>query len=244
MIEVAISYGFGSENRYNLEEIPPTIQLASYKYDPLMDHQDKIADALEEAKTNLQVVHLPLDTLHQDKDKVIDLIFTFNQKFGCQHFVIHPNKGIEDFLDYYLDNRLISLKDEADYTLCIETFQWRKKKKIRSPLDIMEYCLKYPEFSMCIDTSHIESIWFDYKIMCTLLKYTSVIHLSNRAKGHGSHMPFNSPHGDLNLVGFVLDLKKRYKWNGIIVLEYMPEHSHKLKSNANYIKRLLYGRNS
>ena len=239
MIEVAISYGFGSENRYNLEEIPPNIQLASYKHDPLMEHQDKIIDALEKAGTNLLVVHLPLDVMHQDKDEVLDVIFKFNQAFACKHFVIHPNKGIEDFLDYYLENKLMKLPVKYDYSLCIETFQWRKKKKIRSPLDIMEYCIREPQFSMCIDTSHIESIWFDYKIMCKLLKYTSVIHLSNRAKGHGSHMPFNSPHGDLNLVGFVKDLKQRYKWNGIIVLEYMPEHQHKLLKNYYYIKRLL-----
>lgn len=237
MIEVAISYGFGDDNRYNLEEIPPNIQLASYKHDPLMEHQDKIIDALEKAGTNLLVVHLPLDFLHQKPHEVNSLIFKFNQKFACQHFVVHPNKGIEDFLDYYRGNRLT--KGKYDYTLCIETFQWRKKKKIRSPLDIMEYCIKYPEFSMCIDTSHIESIWFDYKIMYKLLKYTSVIHLSNRAKGHGSHMPFNSPHGDLNLVGFVKDLKNRYRWSGIIVLEYMPEHQHKLLKNYYYIQRLL-----
>jgi len=239
MIEVAISYGFGADNRYNLEEIPPKIQLASYKFDPLIENQDKIIDTLEKAGTNLLVVHLPLDVLHQDKDEILDVIFTFNQTFACNHFVIHPNKGIEDFLDYYLENKLMKLPVKYDYSLCIETFQWRKKKKIRSPLDIMEYCIKNPEFSMCIDTSHIESIWFDHKIMRTLLKYTSVIHLSNRAKGHGSHMPFNSPHGDLNLVGFIKDLKHIYKWNGIIVLEYMPEHQDKLLKNYYYAKRLL-----
>ena len=237
MIEVAISYGFGSDNRYNLEEIPANIQLASYKYDPLITDRDKITDALEKAGTNLLVVHLPLNALTEKPSDVLDIIFHFNQKFACQHFVIHPNKGIEDFLDYYKGNRL--LKGKYDYTLCIETFQWRKKKKIRSPLDIMEYCIKYPEFTMCIDTSHIETLWFDHKIMRSLLKYTSVIHLSNRAKGHGSHMPFNSPHGELNLDGFVKDLKYIYHWNGIIVLEYMPEHQHKLLKNYYYIKRLL-----
>jgi len=237
MIKVAISYGFGAENRYNLEEIPPSIQLASYKHDPLMEYQDKIIDTLERAGTELLVVHLPLDVLRQDLNEVINLIFKFNQKFACQHFVIHPNKGIHDFLHYFMENKIV--KGKYDYTLCIETFQWRKKKKIRSPLDIMEYCIQHPEFSMCIDTSHIESLWFDYKIMYSLLKYTSVIHLSNRAKGYGSHMPFNSPHGDLNLVAFVKDLNKRYKWNGIIVLEYMPEHQHKLLKNYYYIKRLL-----
>ncbi len=237
MIKVAISYGFGVQNRYILEEIPPSIQLASFRYDPLLEHQDKIITVLKEAGTILRVVHLPMDTLKQEPHDILSLIFKLNQTFTCQHFVIHPNKGIKEFLDYYRGNRLTM--GEHDYTLCIETFQWRKKKPIRSPLDIMEYCIRYPEFSMCIDTSHIESLWFDHKIMRSLLKYTTVIHLSNRAKGHGSHMPFNSPHGDLNLVRFVKDLKNLYHWNGIIVLEYMPEHQNKLLKNYYYIQRLL-----
>jgi hypothetical protein len=237
MIEVAISYGFGEDNRYRLEEIPPQIQLASYKYDPLMRNLLPITNALLEAKTDLQVVHLPLNTLNEPVGDILDVIFHFNQVFACEHFVIHPNKGIEDFLWYYLEHKQV--KGKYDYSLCIETFQWRAKKKIRSPLDIMEWCIQYPEFSMCVDTSHIEELWFDHKIMRSLLKYTSVVHLSNRAKGHGSHMPFNSPHGDLNLVRFVKDLKHLYNWNGIIVLEYMPEHQHKLLKNYYYIKRLL-----
>ncbi len=237
MIEVAISYGFGVDDRYNLEKIPPSIQLANYYYNSLEENQDRIIDALEKAETNLLVVHLPVDILKQDPNDILDLIFKFNQKFRCQRFIIHPNKLIESFLDYYLKNR--KWKDLNDYKLCIETFQWKKKKRIRSPLDIMEYCILHPEFSMCIDTSHIETLWFDYKIMSKLLKYTSVIHLSNRAKGYGSHMPFNSPHGELNLVKFVRELKYLYKWRGIIVLEYMPEHQHKILKHYYYIKRLL-----
>jgi hypothetical protein len=92
---------------------------------------------------------------------------------------------------------------------------------------------------MCIDTSHIEETWFDYKIMYKLLQFTSVIHLSNRAKGVGQHMPFNSEKGELNLVGFVRDLKHRYNWNGKIILEYMAEYQDKIEKNANYVKRLV-----
>jgi len=239
MIQVAISYGFGDDNRYNLQWIPPNIQLASYKFDSLIENQDKIIDTLEKSKTNLLVVHLPLEVLGRDENSMLDVIFKFNQKCACQYFVIHPNKGIEKFLDYYLENRLFSLKDKYDYKLCIETFGWKSKKQIRTPLDIMEYCIKHPEFSMCIDTSHIEEVWFENKIMRTLLKYTSVIHLSNQSKKYGKHLPFNSSLGELNLVKFIKDLKNAYNWDGIIVLEYMPEHQHKLFKNYQYIQRLL-----
>ena len=73
--------------------------------------------------------------------------------------------------------------------------------------------------------------------MPSLLKHTSVIHLSNQSKEKaiGKHLPFNDPRGMFNLVGFVRDLKYRYKWEGDLVLEYMPEHKHRLIKNRDYI---------
>lgn len=240
MIKVAISYGFGEDNRYHLEEIPPDIQLAVFNYDMFKKNEKRIIEALEKAETNVLVVHLPLDILKQDVGDVLKLIFMLNQKFACENFIIHPNKLITSFIHYYLENRYYKyIKGVRVYKLCIETFQWRKKKEIRGPLDILEYCVEHPEIRMCIDTSHIENIWFDCKIIYKLLQYTNVIHLSNRAKGHGLHLPFNSPKGELNLVGFVRELKYRYKWRGTIVLEYKPEYHHKLLKNYYYIKRLL-----
>ena len=91
---------------------------------------------------------------------------------------------------------------------------------------------------MCLDTSHTEDIWFDHRIMSYLLKYTSVIHLSNRAQ-RAQHLPFNSEKGDLQLVGFVRELKYKYNWSGDIVLEYMPEYQDKLIKNLMYLRRLI-----
>ena len=103
----------------------------------------------------------------------------------------------------------------------------------------MEWCFRYPGLNMVIDTSHIEEIWMNHMIMPSLLKYTSVIHLSNKSKEFGQHLPFNHPKGVHNLVKFVRDLKYTYKWKGDLVLEYMPEYQHKLIKNRDYIERLL-----
>jgi hypothetical protein len=92
---------------------------------------------------------------------------------------------------------------------------------------------------MTIDTSHIEDVWFDHRIMDYLLKFTKVIHLSNRAKGLGSHLPFNHTDGEINLISFVKELKYRYKWSGTIVLEYMPDYHTKLIKNCKYVEKLL-----
>ena len=55
MIEVAISYGFGEENRYNLEEIPADIQLAIWRYERFKKDEERIVKALEKAETNVSV---------------------------------------------------------------------------------------------------------------------------------------------------------------------------------------------
>lgn len=65
------------------------------------------------------------------------------------------------------------------------------------------------------------------------------IQLSNRTKGIGDHMPFNDARGKLNLVAFVNDLKKRYNWSGIIVMEHMEYYKDKTMKSYEYLKKLL-----
>lgn len=237
VIDVCISCGFGEDNRYALDinnRIPEKIQLAVYKYDVFMDIKEDIVKAISRHHTHVKVVHLPLDTLRRSFTDINTLIkFCFNE-FGCLKYVVHPNKFIEAFIYKFL------YKWEIEgVTLCVETFPYRNKKKIRTPIDIMEWCIRYPGLNMVIDTSHIEEIWMNHMIMPSLLKYTSVIHLSNKSKEFGQHLPFNHPKGIHNLVKFVRDLKYNYKWNGDLVLEYMPEYQHKLIKNRDYIERLL-----
>ena len=234
MIDVCISYGFGEGNRFQQEIIPDKIQLATYKYGIFMELKDDALKAFEKHGTNVKVIHLPLDTLSRTIHELDELIYFCAFEIGCHTFVVHPNKNILQFVDHFIKSW------GYENQLLIETFGWRSKKQLRSPIEILEFCTHCgPVVKMVIDTSHIEELWFNHKIMPTLLRYTPVIHLSNRAKGHGQHMPFNSQDGELKLVGFVRDLKYRYNWNGNIVLEYMPEHKHKLMKNKKYIERLL-----
>ena len=148
--------------------------------------------------------------------------------------VIHPNVRVKD--------ALITLKYElgVKQTICIENFQYRKKKELRTPLEIAEYCIQHDDlFAMCFDTTHAEEYWYEYPLLDYILRRTKIIHLSNR-KQKQQHIPFNSGGADLNLVGFVNDLIPRYKWTeGVIVLEYMWEYKYKFYQNAEYLKRLL-----
>jgi hypothetical protein len=234
MIDVTISYVPipNEEDSYRLDNIPANIQLALYKYDLYETNKDSILSDISTNASKIKVVHLPIDTMRIPFKKINQLIKDIHSKSGCVNFVVHPNRGINKFTnEFWSQNQHLML--------CVETFAWRKNKVFRTPLEITELCLTYNNVWMTIDTCHIEDIWFDHKIMPYLLKFTKVIHLSNRAKGLGSHLPFNHPEGELKLVSFVRDLKHRYKWSGTIVLEYMKEYSHKLITNHNYVKTLL-----
>jgi len=235
MIQVSISYGFGEDNRYNSENIPKNIQLALYKYEMFSETD---LDMLAQNNINVNVVHLPLDTLKRPPEIIVDLMSKIWTKLGTQKFVVHPNKKIEEFI-YYFVSRWACY---PPYKLCIENFQWRKKKVLRSPLEIMDWIMRFPgHLQMCLDTSHTEEIWFDHKILYTLLKYISVIHLSNRNYSQRKqHMPFNTGTGDINLMSFVNHLKF-INWSGDLVLEYMPEYRDKLYKNYNFLQEHLNG---
>ena len=244
MIDVAISYGFGGENRYNLPKVPESIQLALYKYELYEKYKDELIKAVHDSGARVPVIHLPIDSLRRDIDDTIDIIKMGVQEFGCVNYVIHPNKFIQGFVDQYLKTPMKASNGHS-VKLCIENFQWRKNKVYRSPLQIIERLLNEGEYDkrqflgMVFDTSHTEEIWFDHRILPFILKHTNVIHLSNRAKGLSDHMPFNDPRGKLNLMQFVNDLKRRYKWNGVIVLEYMEQYQDKLLKNYELLKRLV-----
>ena len=231
MIDVSISYGFTEDNKYKLEEIPTKIQLAIYKYKLYEENKKYILEKLE-GKINVRVVHLPLDTMKTDSKLIFKMMDEIYARTGCEKYIIHPNKGIQEFVDDFI-------RSGMPVMLCVETFNWRRHKVYRSPLDIIEAIVTLPNVWMTLDTTHIEDIWFDHRIMGFLLKYTKVIHLSNRANGIGEHLPFNHPNGVLPLVRFVRDLKYQYKWGGDIVLEYKTAYHDKLIKNLHYVESLL-----
>jgi len=239
-MRLSISYGFGFDNRYNLNSIPKNIQLAVYKSDKFWPNSQEMEKQLKENDISVNVVHLPLDTLRQEPNDIFKIIDFCHSRFECSKFVIHPNKNVRNFVSYYKNY----YKQSTNITLCIENFQWRKKKELRSPLEIIGF-IEYIEnrnheknLALTFDTSHAEDIWFDDRTLSYLLRYISVIHLSNRI-GRKQHLPFNVSRGDLNLVGFVQKLKYRYHWNGDIVLEYMPEYHEKLFKNYKYLQKLI-----
>jgi len=238
-INLSIAYGIGSDNRYKLSYIPDSIQLSIYKYSIYKELEKSILNELNANEIQVKVIHLPMDTLKTDPSLINEMIINLRDVTGCKKYIIHPDEHIKSFINYFISNT------PDNIILCIENYSWEKKKVFRSPLQIIEYIQSLRntqhKIRLCFDTSHSEELWFDYKLMSYLLNYIDVIHLSNR-EGNNNHIPFNSGRGELKLVKFVNELIAKYKWSGDIVLEYMPEHHHKLISNVEYIKKLLNSR--
>lgn len=225
------SFGVSENSLERLGRLTIPVHLGIYKVNNYERLKNNIVKTARENNIDVRGIHLPIDCLRYSLQKVREIIMFFRAELGCSKFVIHPNKNIVKFIPFFLNNCY-------GIELCIENFQWKRKKPFRSPLEIYEVCLQSDFLKMTFDTSHAEEIWFDHKVFSFFAHKVSVVHLSNRS-GKEQHKPFNCGDGELNLVSFVKVLKRNFNWSGDIVLEYMPEYFDKVYQNLSYLERLL-----
>lgn len=232
IIRPAVSFGIRDKDSLErLKKVSVPIQLSMFQLDIYKELKKKVIKIIKDNKIQVNVVHLPINSLSQEPESNIEMMDLLNNELLCEKFVIHPNRGIVQFLHYFINKK-------SNYQLCIENFPWRRRKELRSPLEIHDICKTSDNLKIAFDTSHAEEVWFDHKVFKYLVDKISVIHLSNRV-GKKQHQPFNEVNGDLQLVSFVKQLKRMFNWNGDIVLEYMPEYSSYLYRNLDYLERLI-----
>lgn len=235
MINTSIS--FGIENDESLERLRNfcflniPIQLSVSQSEFCVKFKDEIVSIIKDKNIQVRVVHLPIDCLSLKFNVIVELMDFFSYNIYSQKFVIHPNRGITKFINYFVACK-------KGYELCIENFMWKRKKELRSPLQIYNICQQSPNLKITFDTSHAKPVWFEHEIFSYFLPKISVVHLSNRVDRKG-HQPFSVKDGELNLVGFVGKLRKTYQWSGDIVLEYMSEYTEKLPKNWSHLNKLL-----
>lgn len=230
---ISVGIEYKNDNIDQLASIREPIQLGLYKHTTAKKIEKEVIKIIQDNNISVATVHLPIDCLKYDYCETIELMDAFNYEANCSTFIIHPNKGIIRFLHYVVNRR-------PSHTICVENFQWRRKKELRSSLDIWEFCQNKPNIKMVFDTSHAEEEWFSDPILPFILREIEVIHLSNRI-GREQHKPFNVSKGDLNLVGFIRKLKHNYQWDGTIILEYKSEYHDHLYKDLYYLRRLWDG---
>jgi len=151
--------------------------------------KNHLAQKLKEWEVKVISTHLPIDLDFKNLDEVRDFTVATHQEFLEDNAVltIHPKRKID--LDYSGFNIMLE-NLPANLIIAIENFPYKRKKTLRTPLDIVEVCTKYSHFSMNFDLAHLQyyNLWLDDKILPHLLKYTRIIHLSNKSGGK-THIP-------------------------------------------------------
>ena len=104
-----------------------------------------------------------------------------------------------------------------------ENFQYKKKKKLRTAMDILRHCGR-----LTLDTSHIDDNWVPVEsLIRTMVLNADIIHLSQRSNNNtkSEHKPI-SVQGKIP-IGLIIKTLRGHHNVKEIVLEYMPEYFHK-----------------
>jgi len=180
------------------------LQIGFYKKNDFdFARKNYLAQKLEKWKIKVISAHLPVDLDFKNLNEVQNYTLATYQEFlennnatmsffqdsNSTNIGLTPHPKYKVDLDYsgfniMLENLPINL------IIALENFPYKRKKTLRTPLDIVEVCTKYSHFSMNFAVAHLQyyNLWLDDKTLPHLLKYTSVIHLSNRSGGK-SHTP-------------------------------------------------------
>lgn len=217
------------------------LQIGFYKKNDFdFARKNHLAEKLKNWKIKVISAHLPVDLDFRNLNEVRNYTVAIYKKFlennnaGITSLTLHPKYKID--LDYSAFN-LPTFNLPPHLAIAIENFPYKRKKSLRTPLDIIEIRIKHYHFFMTLDLAHLQyhNLWLDNKILPHLLKHTSIIHLSNRSSGK-FHIPIKE--GDINIEKFLKKLIDE-KWNGDIFLEYGINYKDKLLRDLRWVENII-----
>lgn len=216
------------EDRYASLSMPVEVALPYYWdiYEPVRGHLEEIAEKIKSYGTEVLSIHAVQAPITDERFRTWGKeIADFAKILGVKTITLHPNninrddeaqKEARKNLKYFA--RLYS----GEIVFCIETFEG--KRRVFTPDETVTFNLP-----MTLDTSHIrdsEKIW-------SLLKgYKDNIlnvHLSAR-EGSKQHLPID------NFCKEVVRYLIESKWNGNVILEYLPEFHERMLTDLESLK--------
>ncbi len=216
------------EERYSNPNVPVEVALPYYWniYEPVREHLPEIARKIKSSHVEVLSIHAVQAPITDEKFKVWGKeIADFAKMLGVKTITLHPNninkdkivqeKALEN-LKYFTD----LYKNEIIF--CIETFEG--KRRVFTPDEIVSFNLP-----MTIDTAHIKD---DKKIWELLKDYKENIknvHLSAK-EGNRQHLPIDSFCKEV--ISFLIE----DKWNGNVILEYLPEFHGRILTDLESLK--------
>jgi hypothetical protein len=148
---------------------------------------------------------------------------------GASSVTFHPNQVKRERLECQskVKKHLRELQEGFRAIAALETFSGNRR--IFRPKEIMDAGLP-----MVLDTAHLKE---ERKVLWIIKQYHQnipAVHLS--ARGHGEHhLPIDS---------FCLQVVKmldEHKWDGSLILEYLPWHHYRMKDDLKLLERFLAG---
>ena len=186
----------------------------------------------------LDALGLDIASIHATQGKISDNAFlSWGRKtcelaeyLGAKVITVHPNraKSGRDSLQKLVRRHLRTLQGKTSALITVETFEGADR--VLTPDEIMATGLP-----MTLDTAHIH---YDTKVLEIIRCYWKnipVVHLSAKSPSE-HHLPIDA--FCIKVVRTLRDLG----WSGSIVLEYLPWHRYRLRSDLRLLRRALNGK--
>jgi len=175
--------------------------------------------------------------------RVFDKIVKIADLLNCNLVVIHPSMGKYDQLKRFLNEKINPVLKRKGSYLCWETFE--SKRRIFGGIDNMfKFCKDTGPYCICYDFSHVHKeqskILKDLKENIDIIK---IFHLSNRKSNSiKQHYPVYYDEEKVALdFNQILSFLKKIKYEGHLVLEYLPQFHSQLLTDGLKLKNLYEG---
>jgi len=199
---------------------------------PVENRLNEILDFFLERRFEILSIHATQGRISEESflvwgKKTLD----FAEKLGVEYVTIHPEQVKSNRVN--LQEKAVGfirvLERESSAKFCVETFSG--KRRLLRPSEIIERGLP-----MTLDVAHIHDDALINQIIDKYWKYIKILHLSARGE-KGQHLPINS------FCSEVVKSLLSKDWSGNIILEYLPQYHHRLRSDIDALREhILYGK--
>jgi len=245
-LKVAQRYAFPEKEPDRFHEIHlkdmGTIELAFHNYKRFMkiNHKKVCRQILDAQWIHVAVIHLPSFKLenHSLSLKIFDKAFQMAYMLECSLMVIHPSRSPMERVKDFLEREVVSLARFYGVKLCWETFLGEKRFLVGVD-EIARLVKAFTDvYAICYDTAHMRMHEEVLQEIKTYMHLISVMHISNHTESHKQlHIPIFHPRGVLDF-SEILHLLRKGKFQGWVVLEYLPVFLKRQHVDYSILKRL------
>jgi len=200
------------------------------KFLKMADRVDEIRDVLQEVGVDVLSVHAPQgNLLVRAYDRWAEPAMRLADALGARAVTFHPNRNRTDRLAAQATARehLAAIQRDVGALAAVETFGGRQR--VFHPEEIVDLGLP-----MVLDTAHLDD---NDRILGLIRRYhrnIPTVHLSARGEAE-HHLPIDG--FCLEVVGLLRDLD----WAGGVILEYLPWHHYRVRSDLALLRAFLDG---